>query len=497
MFPQWAKRFLIVPGDTSKGTWLDSKWKQGLGIGCKCCKFDGQPGPFGTYGIRCNSALQVSHLLKHDQSSAHRNAVAAYLSKPNQYTDQFTSVAKQIADGESFVKVGKPGRKIAWCLLQAMKEEDRAAIRGCMFISLLRDERASRLHIRFRCVNKDLEVHSGTLGMEKDFGTGASAVTTATERIMRRMCTEHNDPDVAEQAWDIAKLDTALFNHLRNSVLCVAVDSAADEVLSAEIMRSRVLSQSHQALTPNLLWVIRDKAHASRRLVSRPWAADAYIKDVALMMSQGNGSMARMIQNSLDIRRVFSRFVRTSRNKIVSSACTNMKAAKHRFESFAKPLGRTCIHLHATIRTALWMVGRGSTADRAKAWLQWLDTEKCLMAAMLADASDQSLALTRLMDNEQVDPASIHKEIHSFNMSITGLFNNKQCLSVFGYTKVMLDMLRDPILWQVGGIAHSIGDETGVKQDVIDRCLGRMRSWIILARAALDAEFPSWEIAQV
>lgn len=231
--------------------------------------------------------------------------------------------------------------------------------------------------------------------------------------------------------------------------------------------------------------------------MSRPWAADAYIKDVALMMSQGNGSMARMIQNSLDIRRVFSRFVRTSRNKIVSSACTNMKAAKHRFESFAKPLGRTCIHLHATIRTALWMVGRGSTADRAKAWLQWLDTEKCLMAAMLADASDQSLALTRLMDNEQVDPASIHKEIHSFNMSITGLFNNKQCLSVFGYTKVMLDMLRDPILWQVDGVAHSIGDETGVKQDVIDRCLGRMRSWIILARAALDAEFPSWEIAQV
>ena len=174
-----------------------------------------------------------------------------------------------------------------------------------------------------------------------------------------------------------------------------------------------------------------------------------------------------------------------------------MKAAKHRFENFAKPLGRTCLHLHATIRTALWMVGRGSTADRAKAWLQWLDTEKCLMAAMLADASDQSLALTRLMDNEQVDPASIHKEIHSFNMSITGLFNNKQCLSVFGYTKVMLDMLRDPILWQVDGVAHSIGDETGVKQDVIDRCLGRMRSWIILARAALDAEFPSWEIAQV
>jgi hypothetical protein len=33
----------------------------------------------------------------------------------------------------------------------------------------------------------------------------------------------------------------------------------------------------------------------------------------------------------------------------------------------------------------------------------------------LADAADQALALTRFMDQETVDPATVHAEIHSFD----------------------------------------------------------------------------------
>ena len=57
---------------------------------------------------------------------------------------------------------------------------------------------------------------------------------------------------------------------------------------------------------------------------------------------------------------------------------TNLKAARRRFESFARPVGRTVLHLHSCIRTALHIANRGSGDDMAalaKAWLQWADTE--------------------------------------------------------------------------------------------------------------------------
>ena len=85
--------------------------------------------------------------------------------------------------------------------------------------------------------------------------------------------------------------------------MCIAVDSASDETLSADIMRPNTLAGLHGALTPNLRFVLRDKAHASRRIISRPWSADAYLKDVVLMLASGRRSMAQLIQHSLDIRK--------------------------------------------------------------------------------------------------------------------------------------------------------------------------------------------------
>ena len=118
------------------------------------------------------------------------------------------------------------------------------------------------------------------------------------------------------------------------------------------------------------------------------------------------------------------------------------------------------------------------------------------MAAMMADASDQSMALTRSMDTEKLDPASSNAEIQTFNLSITALFCETQCLVVFGYTSTMLALLKNQLVFQVGNETCVLGDESRVPKDVIERCLGRTRSWIILARASLKAEFPSWEISQ-
>ena len=49
-------------------------------------------------------------------------------------------------------------------------------------------------------------------------------------------------------------------------------------------------------------------------------------------------------------------------------------------------------------------------------------------------------------------------------------------------------------MWQVG--SETIGFEEGVPADIVHRCLDRMRSYCVLAHAALEAEFPCFEISQ-
>ena len=81
-------------------------------------------------------------------------------------------------------------------------------------------------------------------------------------------------------------------------------------------------------------------------------------------------------------------------------------------------------------------------------------------------------------------------------MAVTALFVQKKALSCFGYTSTMLQILRQPVVWHLSGKTYSIGAEEGVPEETIEACSGRKRFWVILARAWMTADFPSWEIAQ-
>ena len=103
----------------------------------------------------------------------------------------------------------------------------------------------------------------------------------ATEQIMRRACTQFAEPPRRFHARPIFKW--GLYEHLRGAITGITVDATADEVLGAEMMRTLALTQEMHALAPNTRHVLRDKAHASRRLTSRPYAADPFLKDVLIM----------------------------------------------------------------------------------------------------------------------------------------------------------------------------------------------------------------------
>lgn len=114
--------------------------------------------------------------------------------------------------------------------------------------------------------------------------------------------------------------------------------------------------------------------------------------------------------------------------------------------------------MHSLIKTALHLIEHGNRdlKGRAEKWLGWLDMEKCLQAAMMADASDQAMQFTRILDTEGTDPASMTNEANVFLQVVQSLFEAEPpaCLRVFGYTSVMLKMLRRPVVWQMGGGRH-------------------------------------------
>jgi len=211
----------------------------------------------------------------------------------------------------------------------------------------------------------------------------------------------------------------------------------------------------------------------------------------------GPGSVARLIQYSPEIRRVFEKICEESDNA-VRSAVVNFRSAQHRFESHSKPLGRTCLFLHACIRTCLHLVRtrKDAVGNKAKLWIQKLDAETALMAAMLADAADSSLQLTRKMDSEEVDPACMTLDVAIYLEEIRALFIHEEVLRRFGYTSTMLQTLQQPLVFQAGSLTKCLGSESGVSKEIQERCLSRMKIWVRLATEALKAEFPSFELGQ-
>ena len=158
------------------------------------------------------------------------------------------------------------------------------------------------------------------------------------------------------------------------------------------------------------------------------------------LLGHGPGSIAKLLQHSPEIQRIFRDFAETFDSQ-VNHAVRNFRAAAHRFESHAKPLGRTLLHLHACIRTALHLVQTRTdkASTKAKNWLLALTEEHCLQAAMMADATDSSLQLTRLMDHEDTDPANLGTELRLYLNTIRGLFCEKRCLTIFGFTRTIED----------------------------------------------------------
>ena len=143
--------------------------------------------------------------------------------------------------------------------------------------------------IRALLCDRKLNHHHVLLGLNRDLGSDAFDITDATEKIIQDF----------SKYFIIGGDGLQLTMHIRTKIEVVCVDSASNETKSALVMRN-------SGLTPNLRLIIRDRAHASRRLLSRPWKADPFLNEIAETVVMSSTSICKRVQHSHDLREMYA-----------------------------------------------------------------------------------------------------------------------------------------------------------------------------------------------
>ena len=289
-------------------------------------------------------------------------------------------------------------------------------------------------------------------------------------------------------------MDTQLEAHIRQHIEAITVDSASDELLACELMRG-CGGLTPQTL-PNLKCIIRDATHAARRVIAKPEKADPFLQEVHMKLVSAKSSISQILHNSTTLwQPKFAERVKELDDRI--SDIKNIRAAKHRHESFAKPAECLILYLDAYLATAEEMVASGSPVkEQAKDFLEYLSAEVLCQAAMLADAADECLLFVRLLDSEDTDSAKLNDAVGELMDRMRCLFTESQCVSLPGYTSYMLANLHRTKAVRVGNRIITLGCPHGVPVGILNNCLGRMRAFTEVAKAVLEAEFPSYDLSR-
>ncbi len=214
----------------------------------------------------------------------------------------------------------------------------------------------------------------------------------------------------------------------------------------------------------------------------------------------GSNSIVQKLQHSDILRGRYARYVRElQHNPVWHNGLRNLSAAKHRFDTWQKPFARLVLTFDAVLSTAQAIHEERrmeATGRHARMFLEAVDEEMLVALAMMADAGEESIELTRFLDSEHADKTELSEECSRFLDRITVLFDRRGCL-VCGYTAFMLQMLQKERVVYIDHHAKSIGGRTQRQlAPAIETNLKRLQQWAILARSVLRAEMPEFESVQ-
>ena len=394
--------------------------------------------------------LSLSPIVKHKSCKKHKLAVAFASGGPLGPTGQAVVGAPsrtifwkawESAGNDSDIPRAKADQMI-YCLSESLKEKTRKALKKATCVALIRDERHGRLLIRYRAVDKHLQLETGVLGQMKDHGTGHENLNKATADLVQQALqplTQSAGQSTGEQKSSQPHLESALQQtqtSAAKSVLArvemLCVDSASDELLGGETLRHGDANDvsKYEGICPNLKVIIRDMTHAARRCSRKPECADEFLEQINKKLLW-DGSITHKIQYSEVWSAAFAKYCEDVDNK-VGVRIKNLRAARHRHEAWQKPKARFTLYMDAYIATALHMLAKSSSADRkiALAFFEFLNEEVVIQTAMLADASAEGLAYVRSTDDENCDVSRIHSLLAQYLQRLDVPFLNQGCINM-------------------------------------------------------------------
>ena len=466
----------------------------------------------------------MSSFKRHAASQTHKEAVIQYLFRRAGHAAanskagsclpgaapavvDFANAWKRLALRES----DQPGRRklrtLEWCLFEAIRDREHDFLQAARCMSIATDERNGRLLVKYAASNDNLDVQYGCLALLRDAGSNAHDIAAAVHRAVSSFCTRRaihpalNTPRA--QLNHCGQCNASLQKHILDRIEMFTADGAANEQLAAKMLHPASLRSSLCQKLPNLRMILRDRAHATRRLTERTFQADSKLDRIMRVVVLGETSVARLLKNSRQLQCMFeeevSKQARKGNAAGVQGSIRNMSFAKQRFDSTAKPLGRCLLNLDATISTMdLICQQRPAASKEHKGALQFLqllsEPQNVVLMGMLADASDECLVLTRFFDREAFRVEEMSEQLAGFKQRLRQLFAEKGCLTM-GYTSLALEHLRHTKLLPIPGRGLvELGGSGSTSPESVTECLGHMVAWSRLAEEVANTEFPEFEL---
>ena len=464
----------------------------------------------GTYETWISGSFKTGNLIRHQNSPSHMKAVCKLLEIECPETTSvlkapelsiFVAVFREFVNGrppreEGYkLKEGTVGyqkaMRILWLIFEAFNDKHRAAFRHSETICIMRDERKMTEHIRFRCTSSDGALSTGFLGQIKLPDPSAIGLNQATNDAMRNICTKWRDMPQFLESKMTPQLDQIAFDKLRANTEAIATDSADNEIAA-----SRDLTVHSNFLTSHP-YILRDSAHSARRMLSRGWAADPALHNMCGFLFTWRESLGQLMHHSCLLANMYKECVRDYPSNATCSLFGVLKTAKHRFESQVTPLARIVLNPTAFLQFAsrVYKLHKGKKEGSiAKIFLETITYEMLLLAAMMADCGSETLSLLRVLDSEDLtETCAIVDHVDAFLNRVTWLMFEDGCLNADSYTNVMIKWLSEAHHFAVDGRGRAIGGALP-SRDTLNQCFAHMRTWVILARDVVAAEFPSFDV---
>ena len=462
-----------------KKPWLRAKLvNEEIKLGCAICATDGLPGPWAAFEQEPANILKKSNLERHEKSQLHvmackgaaRSNASAKTGPPKA---DFEDAMKSMMQGGSSRQGGSASDKksrIRYALSEAICAHNRKLLSEAHCLALMRDERKGNLLLRFKAVLPDLTIVSGSLGLQALEGS-AESIATATAQIMQHFCQPWKCPPRGSAKAE-GVVDEDLLHRLKHRVSIIVTDAASAELLASDlhrgVRRAADQTQTLDIAMPNIKIVGRDCAHATTRLLKRPFSKSPTLNSLMQEWIHGSDSFCQKVWHSPLLSKWWAKAIGHGAEELgIDGDCTSLSAAKHRFATFLNPLSRLCKNLQTVFDVCGRVQAmRGEEASWAGKLCRNFSGFKAALLALCADAASICSDFTRYSDREDMDLATLNLHAQGFSDRGRALFVEGQALTLPTYTRELMER-SDPITIIVDGFAK----EVKVTRQDVDRAM--------------------------